>query len=346
MRRPWLFLFYLFIFQAVFAQMPASELPAEASVSAAADQNPAETISSTLILEGEVFYLPRLALPQDAELLLTLNDFSELPQLLQQQRLPLHGKQVPIAFRWPIRLEARLPNLATFQAAIINSNKIIWMSEVRPLVLMPGQQYLGELKLTAANLPPLTMELYCGKEKFHLKAEAGQQLLAVGHAKHSALNFALLAPLPSALGRRFFLAEQRALTEHHGEFFLQSASGRSPCLNVAQLPALNFAEAAIKVEIFQGDFLLTLKEAVDDGQALYLSPIHSVQTLVSENEKPAALFFNSELFDLWYYPEACSEAKPGNRITVRLTNSDLAEKIGSEKTFCAEASKPNDTKPQ
>lgn len=344
MRRSWFFLFYLFIFQTIFAETSPSTAPL------ASDTPPPETRSSlTLTLQGTVFYLPRLALPQDAELLLTLNDFSELPNLLQQHRQPLLGQQVPIAFHWPLPLEATLPNIAIFQAAIINSNKIIWMSEALPLVLMPGEQDFGEIKLTAANLPALTTELYCGQEKLHLKAVAGEQRLAVSRGKSSTLDFAPLAPLPSGQGRRFLFIEQHepwVLTENNGAFFLQNADGRRPCLAATQLPALTFAEAAVKIEIFQGDFLLTLKEATGEGQALYLSPIHSVESLVSEPQQAAGLFFHSELFDLWYYPESCTPGQPGRHITLRLSNQDLVEKMGSEKTFCTETTKPHDTPAQ
>lgn len=372
MRRSWFFLFYAFIFPIVFAQAPAPELPNDNAPAASespatipensaevAAKNTAETLSkkttdmvadNTAVLRGEVFYLPRIALPQGAELVLTINNFSIPTELLQQQRLPLHGKQVPIAFIWPIALTARLPTIAILQAAIINTNKIIWMSGTKTVVLMPGQQDLGEMKLTAANLPPLTLELYCGQKKFHLKEEAGQQLLAISTSPQTALNFVPLTPLPSAQGRRFLLPDTvnkpLVLAEDKGEFFLQSASGRTPCLDAAQLPALTFVNGDTKMEIFEGDFLLTIDKAQNNGQALYLSPIYSVQPIVANGKKTKGLFFHSELFDLWYYPESCAKAKSGSRITLRMTNRDLAEKIGSEKTFCAEAAKPHNAPAQ
>jgi uncharacterized lipoprotein YbaY len=285
--------------------------------------NAQETSAMSLNIKAEVFYLPRLALPQEAELLLTLNDFSDSPRLLLKQRRPLSGKQVPIDFTWTIALDA-LPTVATFQAAIINNNKIIWMSESLPVVLMPGEQNFGALKLTAVSLPLLNIKLYCGNSRLHFTSQAGEQQLAL--SSENALSATPLLPLPNAQGQRFLLGDKLEFTEENGKFFLKNAKASLPCLDRSQLPALSFEIPEGKVALFEENFLLSLDQA-----ALYLSPIQSIQ------QNAASLFFRSELFDLWYEQEPCPKQgawRQSARLSLQFKNTDLAEKISAVRALC------------
>lgn len=151
-----------------------------------------------VVYSGELTYLTRNALPDDALAIIELRQgrTADAP-LVAEQRIPLRGAQVPIPFSLAVP-PARLAGKNDLQLrAIVHTQGQHWLS---PALDVPASsQKLGSLTLTHAPDKPFASTLLCGTEKIVVSpGESGLTLRAGGESF-------TLQPVPAASGSKFVL---------------------------------------------------------------------------------------------------------------------------------------------
>lgn len=136
----------------------------------------APVLAGERLIAGEVFYLPRIALPETAELELTLA--APDGTLLARKRIPTAGRQVPLPFA--IAAPADAP--VVLGAAILGEEGGAPLWAAMPLPLAAGETDLA--------LPPLPLERHqpllfpvamrCGERELRFSPEGEGALIALG----------------------------------------------------------------------------------------------------------------------------------------------------------------------
>jgi heat shock protein HslJ/uncharacterized lipoprotein YbaY len=100
---------------------------------------------------GSLTYRARIALPDSAVAVVELRQ--TFGAVLVEQRIPLRGRQVPVAFTMHVAMDAFTPNTAyEFRGAILVDGRIAWVSPMKPVRLAAGTVDLGEILLKPQQL--------------------------------------------------------------------------------------------------------------------------------------------------------------------------------------------------
>lgn len=102
-------------------------------------------IAEPLVIRGELAYRARIALPPDAVAVVELRARADAPPLAQQ-RIPLAGRQLPVAFELTAdRRQVRGDGSAVLQGAVLVGVEALWETEPLSIPPVPGPIELGRL---------------------------------------------------------------------------------------------------------------------------------------------------------------------------------------------------------
>lgn len=103
-------------------------------------------------ITGKVTYRERIALPEDAELVVSLDRFDGGHRLVSEVRMVLDGAQVPISFAIPFVRTGASEGEFGVRAAIVSGGKRLFESEEHTPVLSNGQSE-ANIVLVRATAP-------------------------------------------------------------------------------------------------------------------------------------------------------------------------------------------------
>ena len=118
---------------------PSSSSPESTNVGALADT---AIVPGAATITGEVFYLPRIALPPEAEVSVTLQDVSaaDAPAVeIASTTFRTEGRQVPLPFSLayePAKIDAS--RRYSMMARISNAGELLWISDAHTAALTQG----------------------------------------------------------------------------------------------------------------------------------------------------------------------------------------------------------------
>lgn len=140
-------------------------------------------------LTGSVTYRDRIALPQDAVLVVELT--APDGRLLAEVRVPSEGRQVPIPFALEVPGEA----MGILRAGIVTGAVTDWLGE--PVVLDGARGDLGEIELARHEAGVFPASYRCGDLPIRVGAAEGNVVLDTGR------DWIVMAPVPAASGARY-----------------------------------------------------------------------------------------------------------------------------------------------
>ncbi len=125
-----------------------------------------EDASSTrVVVSGELSYLPRIALPPDAEAVLELRAGpAPSGDVIAEARSALEGRQVPVPFTLEVSPDAFQPGrVHVFRATLAAPGQRDWISEPVVIESAPRRHTLGTLILERAVSRTVVQRLECGE---------------------------------------------------------------------------------------------------------------------------------------------------------------------------------------
>jgi membrane-bound inhibitor of C-type lysozyme len=156
---------------------------------------PAVTQTDT-VFTGRLNYTARIALPPDSSAVIKLYDGKQPDQLITEEHIPLHGKQVPIAFKVHIAKGGlALDHPYLLQTYLASKQGILWYST--PITVTTAKQQLGEIKLKLFNDQGITTAFTCGKTPVEITNRGDQLTMMI---KGETIT---LLPAISASGARY-----------------------------------------------------------------------------------------------------------------------------------------------
>ncbi len=154
-----------------------------------------------LVLRGELSYLPRIALPQDAVAEVELRAGpAPSGEILAARRIPLNGRQVPIDFAVEVDPADLRPGFVhVLRGSLGRDGQKDWISA--PVVVDEdvAVQELGTLMLERARTGFVVNDLLCGDRRARATASAEGLWLEAAGQRHE------LSEVPSASGARYQL---------------------------------------------------------------------------------------------------------------------------------------------
>ncbi|BDW86056.1 META domain-containing protein [Roseicyclus marinus] len=145
-------------------------------------------------LTGSVTYRDRIALPQDAVLVVELT--APDGRLLAEARVPSDGRQVPIPFSLEVPGEA----VGILRAGLMLGAVAEWLGE--PVVLDGAMGDLGEIGLVRHEAGVFPASYRCGDLPLRVGAAEGNVVLDTGR------DWVVMAPVPAASGARYEVSGQ------------------------------------------------------------------------------------------------------------------------------------------
>lgn len=148
------------------------------------------------VFTGSLNYFARIALPPDSRAVIKLFDGDRPDQLITEEHIPLHGKQVPIAFTLLIAKGGLVVNHPyLLQTYLASRQGILWYS--MPITVTTAKQQLGEIKLKLFNNQGVTTAFMCGKTPVNIINRGDQLTMKI---KGETIT---LLPAISASGARY-----------------------------------------------------------------------------------------------------------------------------------------------
>ena len=134
-----------------------------AVVAACATFGGGRTADADAVIRGELTYRQRIALPADAIAVVELRDARSAGAPIAEQKIPLDGKQVPVAFELTVSRAA----LAAATAPEVRGGVMIdgapaWASEPKPIAADGGDIALGTIMLAPWKPIAFATEYRCG----------------------------------------------------------------------------------------------------------------------------------------------------------------------------------------
>jgi heat shock protein HslJ/uncharacterized lipoprotein YbaY len=125
---------------------------------------PAQAAGDTLLVKGQLTYLPRIALAPDSIAVVELRDSTSTDApVVAERRMALQGRQVPIAFELGVDRAVLAPGVRyAVRGGILSAGRPSWASE--PLVVDTAAEALelGELVMTPVRARGFASTLRCG----------------------------------------------------------------------------------------------------------------------------------------------------------------------------------------
>jgi heat shock protein HslJ/uncharacterized lipoprotein YbaY/membrane-bound inhibitor of C-type lysozyme len=152
-------------------------------------------------IEGSLYYMQRIALPDNAQVLVELREGARGP-LAVEQRIELRGRQVPVEFA--IELDRRLLKPATdyvLQAAIEVDGLPRWLAGPVAVDLAGALVQLGEIRLDSHTPEPFASEFDCGDLRITVSALGEDLQVRVGE------ELFRMRPVVSASGAKYALPD-------------------------------------------------------------------------------------------------------------------------------------------
>lgn len=142
-------------------------------------------------LSGEVTYLARIALPEDALLLIEARDTAGA--LVAAQQVETGGRQVPLPFA------IKLPGGADLRlrAAILDGLRTTWIGPVVGIASESAGAMEAPMRLSQVAPAGFPVRLRCGGQEVGIEADADGARLWIGRAAYD------LVPVPTASGARY-----------------------------------------------------------------------------------------------------------------------------------------------
>jgi len=159
-------------------------------------------------LKGEVFYLDRRALSDQAELIVELGLSGEPGPIAQPLALPLNGQQVPIAFELPLPEILDHSTPVALRAAIVEPGGPVRIgtSDAFSLADTPD---IGQLRLRFLSEEDYQATYRCGETAVEVLSIGESLIVAVDGEEH------ILSAVPAASGARY-RNEQLEFWMHQG----------------------------------------------------------------------------------------------------------------------------------
>ncbi len=124
---------------------------------------PAQAAGDTLLIKGQLTYLPRIALAPDSIAVVELRDSASTDApVVAERRMALQGRQVPVPFELAIDRATLLPGIRyAMRGGILSAGRPSWATE--PLVVDTTAESLelGELVMMPARARGFTSTLRC-----------------------------------------------------------------------------------------------------------------------------------------------------------------------------------------
>lgn len=162
---------------------------------------PAVGQAERIRIEGSLFYLQRIALPDNAQAIVELREGARGP-LAVEQRMELRGRQVPVQFA--IELDRGLLKPATdyvLQAAIQVNDEPRWVAAPVPVALAGALVQLGEIRLDPFTPESFASEFQCGGLRITVNPVGDNLQVRVGE------ELFLMQPVVSASGAKYGLPD-------------------------------------------------------------------------------------------------------------------------------------------
>jgi|GEM_PF-3106907 len=160
-------------------------------------------------LKGEVFYLDRRALSDQAELIVELGLSGEPGPIAQPLALPLNGQQVPIAFELPLSQAFDRSIPVRLRAAILEPDGTTRIGSSAEIMLSDTQD-IGELRLGFLSEEDYQAAYRCGDTEVKVLNIGERLILAIGEQRQ------ILSAVPAASGARYRNEELEFWT-HQGQ---------------------------------------------------------------------------------------------------------------------------------
>jgi len=198
-----------------------SEPAPESSVPSSTDAASPESLS------GEVFYLDRRALSDQAELIVELSASGQQGSITRPLSRPLNGQQVPIAFELPLPQALDRSTPIRLRAAILEPDGTARIGSSAEITLTDTTD-IGELRLAFIGENDYQATYRCGDAQVHAFSIGERLILAVDGARQ------ILRLVPAASGTRY-INENVEFWMHQGQARLTiDGQERPECLLLFQ----------------------------------------------------------------------------------------------------------------
>ncbi len=162
----------------------------------------AEALPQSIAIRGELSYLPRIALPEDAVAVVELRAGpAPSGEIVAERQFPLSGRQVPIDFTFEVDpVELRPGRVHVFRGFLRSDNGMSWVSEPLAIDRSLASHHLGTLMLDRRQIPRLASDLVCGDKRARVSASSEGLVLEAAGKRFE------LSAVVSASGARYQLA--------------------------------------------------------------------------------------------------------------------------------------------
>ena len=155
--------------------------------------------TGTLAIKGALSYRARIALPPDSRAIVALKDVSRPDgAVVAEQRIDLHGRQVPIAFDLVVD-RAKLDGAKRYavRGAVFVGGRPVWASDPVMIDRTTGAVDVGTLHMTPVRAGAFATVFQCGGERATVDFTQQAMRLAVGNQTYE------MRQAPAASGARF-----------------------------------------------------------------------------------------------------------------------------------------------
>ena len=265
-------------------------------------------------LTGSLGYLARIALPDDAEILLELRDRDGI---VAEVRLPTEGQQVPL----PFRLEDVPAGPLLVRGAIAVGGEVRWLGDPEPVAADTADLDLGLLLVWPHFASGFVTTFACGSEVVRAGFAGGDAVLDYDGEQRR------LPPVPAASGARFSdgatdATEFRSEGDGEGDTatVIWSGVAMPPCRAFALPEERPFAafgnEPFWRLDLSADGLRLTTPEGEEPGAAALPPPVFWAERVVY-------LVPGGPTVTLW--PERCHDSMAGMPYPVTVAIEDGTE---------------------
>lgn len=197
------------------------------------DEAPAAGAADPFLVEAELFYPERIALPGDAEMLVAADAVGRDGRNgLTRFSTRLKGSQVPIPLRFSVEPESPDAAIYELSAAILSGSRLLRLTG--PVLIAPGEGVarVGRVRLRPALEAGFGQAWRCESTLLQFGAVGEHAFLAVDERLHS------VKPVPADSGVRYQSRDETGIGIHETDGEIAFTRGGETVSDCRRIPAL------------------------------------------------------------------------------------------------------------
>lgn len=233
-----------------------------------------------IAIRGELTYKARIALPADSTALVELRDIAAAKgtPAVAEMRIPLQGRQVPVAFVLNVDRARLVPGRRYGVAGmILVAGKTEWTSDAVAVDVLGAGRDVGTVMLHQNKGKTVAAAYRCGDRNVSVDHAANGLLVTVGRERFE------MRPVPSAVETRYEAvgdASTSLVPKGHGAVLTVHGRRYQPCAAISAHGAAFRARGSAPfwaIEIGDGKAKLTLPSPAEPFEGV-LAPVETVGT--------------------------------------------------------------------